>query len=602
MGRRSCSPRAQARPFPAPRRSTPSPSCSCERATHRTPAWHPAAVEFAFPRPPDASEHTRIFGVPPRFEARDAALVVPGEVWSRTTRARDPGLFAVLDDHARALLSRAPSAEDDLVERVRAAVATELTGRAPSLPSVARRLGTSARSLQRRLESERTSFAQVVDHVRRERAEAALHDPGRGDRRGELAPRLLRPERLRARVPALDGAVTRAVAPRADGRTGLTPPPMRPRGAWSERVHVRDLHAATATSRHTGGGSPHVAFAISRSTMRECRQTTFAPRASLARAGRTARRGGPMSLTMLAIVVVVILALGYTLYGRFIARQYALDDAPRRPPCRLERRRRLRPDAAASTCSASTSARSRPRARSSGRSSPASSSAGCPACSGSRSAWSSSAPSTTSRRSSRSVRHRARSIAEIVRENLGRRAWLAMMRVHLDRARLRDRRVRRRHREHVRRPQTRSSTGQRSRSTRAARSRPRRTLYLAPRGRDGARPALVEAAALARDGDLRAGDARRRSGSARSARTCSRPATRRRPGASSSSAYCFVASLLPVWVLLQPRGYLGGFVLYLALARRRRRRLLRRLRDQAARVQRLRRRRARPARCSRSSS
>jgi carbon starvation protein len=31
-------------------------------------------------------------------------------------------------------------------------------------------------------------------------------------------------------------------------------------------------------------------------------------------------------------------------------------------------------------------------------------------------------------------------------------------------------------------------------------------------------------------------------------------------------AYCFVASLTPVWVLLQPRGYLGGFVLYIALA------------------------------------
>ncbi len=30
--------------------------------------------------------------------------------------------------------------------------------------------------------------------------------------------------------------------------------------------------------------------------------------------------------------------------------------------------------------------------------------------------------------------------------------------------------------------------------------------------------------------------------------------------------YCFVASLLPVWLLLQPRGYLGGFILYLALA------------------------------------
>lgn len=30
--------------------------------------------------------------------------------------------------------------------------------------------------------------------------------------------------------------------------------------------------------------------------------------------------------------------------------------------------------------------------------------------------------------------------------------------------------------------------------------------------------------------------------------------------------YCVVASLLPVWALLQPRGYLGGFVLYTALA------------------------------------
>jgi carbon starvation protein len=30
--------------------------------------------------------------------------------------------------------------------------------------------------------------------------------------------------------------------------------------------------------------------------------------------------------------------------------------------------------------------------------------------------------------------------------------------------------------------------------------------------------------------------------------------------------YCFVASLLPMWMLLQPRGYLGGFVLYLTLA------------------------------------
>jgi carbon starvation protein len=30
--------------------------------------------------------------------------------------------------------------------------------------------------------------------------------------------------------------------------------------------------------------------------------------------------------------------------------------------------------------------------------------------------------------------------------------------------------------------------------------------------------------------------------------------------------YCFVASLMPIWLLLQPRGYLGGFILYMVLA------------------------------------
>jgi carbon starvation protein len=30
--------------------------------------------------------------------------------------------------------------------------------------------------------------------------------------------------------------------------------------------------------------------------------------------------------------------------------------------------------------------------------------------------------------------------------------------------------------------------------------------------------------------------------------------------------YCFIASMMPMWLLLQPRGYLGGFVLYIVLA------------------------------------
>ena len=74
---------------------------------------------------------------------------------------------------------------------------------------------------------------------------------------------------------------------------------------------------------------------------------------------------------------------------------------------------------------------------------------------------------------------------------------------------------------------------------------------------------LLQPAALAADGRLRAGDARRGLARHRSSRRCCVL------GPTSWGllilAYCFVASLMPVWALLQPRGYLGGFVLYLAL-------------------------------------
>ena len=29
--------------------------------------------------------------------------------------------------------------------------------------------------------------------------------------------------------------------------------------------------------------------------------------------------------------------------------------------------------------------------------------------------------------------------------------------------------------------------------------------------------------------------------------------------------YCFAASIMPMWLLLQPRGYLGGWLLYLTI-------------------------------------
>ncbi len=134
--------------------------------------WRLAEVRFAFPPPPADGEHARVFGVRPRFGAREPALVLPRAAWEMPTRTPDPGLLSLLDGHARRLARSA--AGEGLPDRVRAAVDADLAGREPSLEAVARRLGQSRRSLQRRLGEAGTTFARLVAEVRRQRAEAFL--------------------------------------------------------------------------------------------------------------------------------------------------------------------------------------------------------------------------------------------------------------------------------------------------------------------------------------------------------------------------------------------------------------------------------------------
>ncbi|MBI5070589.1 MAG: AraC family transcriptional regulator ligand-binding domain-containing protein [Deltaproteobacteria bacterium] len=131
-----------------------------------------AAVAFTFPRPAGGGPHARVFGVEPRFEAPAAELCLARDDWERPTGMTDPGLFAVLGEHLRALAGGA--AGDDLLSRARGAIAADLRGQAPTLAATARRLALSARTLQRRLEAAGTSHARLLAEVRRARAEALL--------------------------------------------------------------------------------------------------------------------------------------------------------------------------------------------------------------------------------------------------------------------------------------------------------------------------------------------------------------------------------------------------------------------------------------------
>lgn len=61
-------------------------------------------------------------------------------------------------------------AGERLINLIKELVAEHLEGRAPSLPFIAKRLGISGRTIQRRLAEEETSFQKLVDDVRQDQA------------------------------------------------------------------------------------------------------------------------------------------------------------------------------------------------------------------------------------------------------------------------------------------------------------------------------------------------------------------------------------------------------------------------------------------------
>jgi len=131
-------------------------------------------VDFAYEPPPDHREHARIFGCAIRFGAERTGLVLARAVWDTPVERVDAGLAAVLERHAQMLVAQLPHVSEPIA-RVRATIQDQLTtGGDASLDAVARKLGTSRRSLQRRLADEQLTYAQVLDDVRSTLARAYL--------------------------------------------------------------------------------------------------------------------------------------------------------------------------------------------------------------------------------------------------------------------------------------------------------------------------------------------------------------------------------------------------------------------------------------------
>lgn len=123
----------------------------------------PVEVRLPRPRPARPQRYEQFFGAPVQFEAAQLQLVYAHAA------LRSPASEEALPDAAPWSALIAPSASV-LVSQVRTHVLALLAEGVPKFANVARKLGLSTRTLRRRLSQGRSSYAELVDEARRERA------------------------------------------------------------------------------------------------------------------------------------------------------------------------------------------------------------------------------------------------------------------------------------------------------------------------------------------------------------------------------------------------------------------------------------------------
>jgi AraC-like DNA-binding protein len=133
-------------------------------------AWRLAAVHFEHPVPREAEEYTRVFRSPVHFAQRENALIVPAAVMSRPLPHHSEETVRALEAAAAAKVRAlaAPSIAGDVRSRV--LVHLRAKRAVADVDAIAAELHLSARTLQRRLGDERTSFSTVADEARRDLA------------------------------------------------------------------------------------------------------------------------------------------------------------------------------------------------------------------------------------------------------------------------------------------------------------------------------------------------------------------------------------------------------------------------------------------------
>ena len=133
------------------------------------------AVELAHRAPADVAPFRAWFDAPVVFDAATTQLVLPASALDAALVSADPALLAILTRAADELVKQRPT-DSLLTAQVVRALGEALRSDDAGVDAIAKRLGLTGRSLQRRLEDEGTTFKQVREDVRRELAQRYLDD------------------------------------------------------------------------------------------------------------------------------------------------------------------------------------------------------------------------------------------------------------------------------------------------------------------------------------------------------------------------------------------------------------------------------------------
>lgn len=137
----------------------------------------PSLVTFVNPLPPPAelAAHEAFFGCPVRFADTHTRVRFPVGYLAIPMPHSDPGLRALLDRQAQALLLALPNS--DAFDRALQQVMLKLLPDAnATLPRAARELHVSVRTLQRRLDARGMTWQQLLDRTREQLARQYLID------------------------------------------------------------------------------------------------------------------------------------------------------------------------------------------------------------------------------------------------------------------------------------------------------------------------------------------------------------------------------------------------------------------------------------------